>query len=914
LNNVLTAEIQAKNLGEGAMGTVGSSEWRDLKRPPDWLMSPERIAAVTTGPLSFSRQALKEFARLGCRMERLRLELDRDGKGSALYRLHLGDHVFHYFVVSNSYAEHEKTDHNTGENWDVMSALCRGEWTPEREALLARELPKQRSGRPDADTLVYARGNRSGRLFEHVVEELSEGRQPDADRLAAIGYILRTTSFVGNGLLGMRAFAGYDATDPLRRPYYAQICAAFLLREFVRDLVDAMALGRAGQKAATLVPEFRRALGIGNSAGPGLVYFVANHPRLVHHWTDLAETALAKALRRPVSEGQGPALQALLARAVIYLEQSFPDRNEVFRDPMLIAGELAGLSEAAAGLRVGRLWSEFVLAARQTLSADAQEVLHNILLELHPEFVNDCLDSFMLDETLSVDPAMTVDRLRAIVAADYGWLLELPVPEKRLFWYRSEDAPGDSRRGVSGVVPEVEFESPLDTAPKIHRLSRQLAALSGDLTVGEFLLTRPELSYIVSRVQSLQDMDYAEYRGDYTDPNFSRLIPPRLILSFYGMEKLDTQMPRSVRGVLLQGAPTARDIAEGRDGSWPFPAFPGFTRKIIETKQNRTQIREAAIGGDLQSIVVRPPGRKRRFVDTSGAASPTITVSVVEMVRATQKALQGAGLSFGESFEAANAVHFMELLHGMGLQSCLEQLAVLPIRNAVPGELDIKAGSSLTVNVAGRAAIVDAIRVGDYVSAIAARRGIGAALVDGTFGMSLLDYIPYRLAQRGQVAVLVWKANGGLDEPLGRSRVVFGAPASGGPCLAELASSNVQPAFAGASLIDSVEALLKDSGDELMADLAHLLRAAVRPAQYLLVCLDPSALKGPAVTQITGQVSEIATWTGEAIVVRTRKMLSNGMPIAREHFVQLNLLAEKVRVPVAIEELIADPGSPRATS
>ena len=43
-----------------------------------------------------------------------------------------------------------------------MGVLCQGEWTAAREAYLRREVPKQRAGYADYDTLIYARGNRSG--------------------------------------------------------------------------------------------------------------------------------------------------------------------------------------------------------------------------------------------------------------------------------------------------------------------------------------------------------------------------------------------------------------------------------------------------------------------------------------------------------------------------------------------------------------------------------------------------------------------------------------------------------------------------------------------------------------------------------------------------------------------------------
>ena len=172
-------------------------------------MSPVRARAAVPNALSFSRATMRELLRGRYRIEKLRFELDREGRGEVLYRLVGGGWVFHFFLVSDKLPEAQKTDRNFAPSWDAMGVLCQGDWTAEREARLRREVPKQRAGFADYDTLIYARGNRSARLFDHVVESLAAGRQPDPKLLAPVGYILRTTAFIGNGQLGTRPFAGY---------------------------------------------------------------------------------------------------------------------------------------------------------------------------------------------------------------------------------------------------------------------------------------------------------------------------------------------------------------------------------------------------------------------------------------------------------------------------------------------------------------------------------------------------------------------------------------------------------------------------------------------------------------------------------------------------------------------------------
>jgi hypothetical protein len=228
-------------------------------RPASIVMSQARAGAAVPNAMSFSRAAMREMVRGRWKIEKLKFDLDSEGRGEVLYRLVGGGWVFHFFLVSTKLPEELKTDRNFAQSWDAMGVLCQGEWTAAREAHLRREVPKQRAGYADYDTLIYARGNRSGRLFEHVVESLAAGRQPDARLIAPVGYILRTTAFIGNGQLGTRPFAGYEPDHPLRRPYQAQFCSAFMLREYVFDLVDHLARCR-NPNAQRLAPEYRRYL------------------------------------------------------------------------------------------------------------------------------------------------------------------------------------------------------------------------------------------------------------------------------------------------------------------------------------------------------------------------------------------------------------------------------------------------------------------------------------------------------------------------------------------------------------------------------------------------------------------------------------------------------------------------------
>jgi hypothetical protein len=63
-------------------------------------------------------------------------------------------------------------------------------------------VPKQEAGRISDRELVLSRANRSGRLWEHVVDRLAEGQQPDPARIDEVGYLMRTTAVYGSGKFG----------------------------------------------------------------------------------------------------------------------------------------------------------------------------------------------------------------------------------------------------------------------------------------------------------------------------------------------------------------------------------------------------------------------------------------------------------------------------------------------------------------------------------------------------------------------------------------------------------------------------------------------------------------------------------------------------------------------------------------
>ena len=828
-----------------------------LLRPAQFVMSPARAGAVVPNALSFSRTALRELVRGRWRIDKLRFDLDAEGRGEILYRFTDGQWVFHFFLVSTCLPEAQKMDRNWAQYWDAMGVLCEGDWTPEREALLRVEVPKQRAGYADYDTLVYARGNRSGRLFDHVVDSLAAGRQPDLARIAEVGYILRTTAFIGNGQLGTRSYAGFASDHPLRRPYHAQMCSGFLLREYVFDLVDHMARAR-NPHAARLDPAFRRYLGLGNAAATGLVAFAVNHPHWLHRWTLANETAIAKALQREPSPGDLDRLQRLLDRAIRYFEEGSGARSDRFATARRVTEDLARV-RARSGPVVGdsACWAELADWATGHVGLEAGEVLNALLLELYDDIVATAVDAFDAPEHFDTEPAMRVADLRARLRRRYAWALGEAFGEatQKFFWFRGAATPRDVRRGLRGLAPEFEHENGMDTVVKLRELDRALAARDASASTADLLCDRPDLRHIVARVQSLDALDYAELRINWGAADFSPYEPVRFVLACFGMDKLEATPPKQVRGAFMQGAPIAEDVACGRDGDWPFPLIPVAGTLPVE----------------LAPLPAPGHGARRRHVETP--PRDVLRIAPQDLARTLQIALQAHGATLGVAAHAAAMVVFSQALGRDAVGAVLAQCAAGLDPAGSRGQL---APGGLVRDARGAAALLVAPAALDLACAraIDGNHDVGLVVVDNAAHAGMLEYLALRCAERGLRGAVAWFAANGI------TLAVAGPHASG----QWFEVDTLQGGQARARLVERFGA----SGGDAIGSID------ARPGRFCIACARPagSSTHGPTARGTW-------SWTAAALNERRRAWEREGLGIRATTLAALERMAAACYVPVA---------------
>lgn len=554
-------------------------------RPPAELMKPESLAAIQPSRLSVSRAFINKAVTEKWRISCLRFDVEASAKGRAHYRIETPDSLFDLPVFSHEYNPAGRTGRIIGRSWDMMASLVEGEASPDDVEQISRELPKLYTGRASPQTLAWARSNRSSRAFNHTVEALARGEQPDIAVVAEVCYLMRNTGLDGNGTFGTRSFRSFEPGHALRNPLAAQMLGAYMMREFATDLVNALARHKS-PRAARLSPEVRRFLGVGNGSALGLIFFANNHPRLIDRFLVARETALAhaKSLQILPHSPEVSRLLALLDRAIVFRRQDRMVYDALVPSETL-ADELAQVRTLLADFAVTGLMDGmscvFPLVTlcdrvRRQMRAETSETLHSLMIELVPDIADALGNSLVVDEETRTEPDMRLGRLRELLHADYGWCFNFDLTteaSRRFIWYKSVTAE-EPRRGPPEEV-EWAHNLGLDLPRLIQALEAALADAPPQESVARFLMRNPKFRTLVARMQSLQDVHYHSPHMNIMAADFVPIQIVRLLnIGLHGIDKTRDFLNRNLRGVLFHGAPLPEDLREGRHADWFYPAEP----------------------------------------------------------------------------------------------------------------------------------------------------------------------------------------------------------------------------------------------------------------------------------------------------------------------------------------------------
>jgi hypothetical protein len=548
------------------------------RRDPGRVMRLSRLGSLHQSRLSFMRILLRRLRAEGWRYARGHFDIDARGVGTAVYTMQGPERAYSLVAFGHDLPPEDRSDRVIATAWDATFTLFDGIPSAADIDRLRREIPRQEAGRVSARELSVSRANRSVRLFDHVVAALAEGRQPDADLVARVGYVMRTTAVYGSGKLGAADRAAIAHRPEFTPPFQVEMLTVWLIRAFVLDLVEEMARQRAPDTATVIAPELRRQIGIGNSTGLGMAPFLISHPILFNNWIMAREEALARvraiALPDPARIARFTAILARARQAVALWRSDHPVQiarlADLTEDLARLAAHLDS-ADLAAPLGWDRLWRW----GEAALHEEGQEMLVSLLLEPHGDLVDGLACCMAADEDagFTIDGAMTVGQLREILRDVHGWALDLDwdmAEAQARTWYVSA-AKQEPRLGETWAEDLADYAQPLAPGRDAARLFHALAGEDAATAVAGFVLRHPEHRHSLRRAQIAARHPYAEIRDNTIGADLMPIDMLRAKLSFFGAGYFDPRSDRWVRINMFRGAPFPHELHALPEDDWAYP-------------------------------------------------------------------------------------------------------------------------------------------------------------------------------------------------------------------------------------------------------------------------------------------------------------------------------------------------------
>lgn len=157
------------------------------RRSPERVMRLERMGSAHPTRLSFLRTLLRRVNDENWRFERAAWDINANGVGHAVYKAIGPVRTYSLIVFAHDLPDDQRSDRVIATAWDATFTLFDGEPTKKDIDRLAENVPLQEAGRIDQTELCMGRANRSVRLFDHAIDHLSRGLQPDMRELESVG-------------------------------------------------------------------------------------------------------------------------------------------------------------------------------------------------------------------------------------------------------------------------------------------------------------------------------------------------------------------------------------------------------------------------------------------------------------------------------------------------------------------------------------------------------------------------------------------------------------------------------------------------------------------------------------------------------------------------------------------------------
>jgi hypothetical protein len=559
-------------------------------RPASTVMQLDRLGSLHQSRLSFMRTLVRRMVAENWQISAPVFDLDEQGFGKVVYQVQARYGVFSFVVFSHYLDPECRNDRVIADQWDLTMALCEGTIDSDQLSFLQNNVPKQEAGRVDSRVLVLSRANRSARTFEYVVDELSNGRQPNIDVIAEVGYLYRTTAAYGSGKLGMADWEKvWTKHRDFARPFAAEMFTCYLLRHFSIKQAEFLASKRDPQGAVEIEEDLKRYIGIGNSTGLGMAPFLINHPLLINQWIEMRETALARVVKQSelgITAAIVDQLAESVSRVIKHLREIITEDERQSQVNTKVSEELKMLCLWLVDQRSDLVnylsWKALTQFAEDNWHVETQEVINTLLIELYPELVDDLEERMWVDESYEIVPEMSVAEFIILIESKYDWALTIDFSKHEalgVFWYRSEEKM-EPRLGHTGVDIGMDKEMPLGIARRVRDCYDQLCQYDNDNSgknIAHFIVKNPTYNGIVARIQTMSQSFYGDIRENLVHKDVLPINLLRCKLSFFGVSKFDPRSRLWVRNTMFQGAPLFDDFGKPFSDNWHFPIKPAFS-------------------------------------------------------------------------------------------------------------------------------------------------------------------------------------------------------------------------------------------------------------------------------------------------------------------------------------------------
>ena len=542
-------------------------------RDPNTIMKLSRLGSFHQSRLSFLRSFLDEFKDWDYKNDLF--DLDEYGYGTAVYSFKKKNRVYSLICFANKINDEERSDRVIATKWDAAFTLHDGVPSQNDIERLKNEVPKQEVGRLSYKELTLSRANKSVRVFNHVVDSLSKGFQPDLSLLEKVGYLYRTTAVYGSGKFGLADRFRIKNREEINGPFRLEMMLVYLVRQFTFDQVNHVAKFKNPKFAVKLDPKICKNLGIGNSTGLGMAPFIVNHPTLLNNWIMSRETALKKVREiKKVNIEEIELFRNCLRNSIKNITSWDTDSayqknkiNSLLRN----IKKFLDYIETEFDFNIDYPFNKIYLWVEKNTCYECIEYVVSMMLEPFNSIVKPLVRKMSSDEEkyFTIPTNRTVNDLKNIIKKRYPDILNINFKKKenlKNFWFISKNKE-EPRYANRFDEQGSELEQPLAIARDIKKLYDQLSTSKNNLTMDQFLQENSDLRHVVRRAFIIEKFPYSEIQDNTIGEKVIPIDMLRLKLSFFGALKFDPRSDKWLRICMFQGAPLPKDL-KNFDQQW----------------------------------------------------------------------------------------------------------------------------------------------------------------------------------------------------------------------------------------------------------------------------------------------------------------------------------------------------------